>query len=527
MLIVAKPDQMILCQTFYIYHVQKQKITDVPIVTRRHFFGTNFLKISETLLQPYGFYAVLKSDNGPGILHFETVITNIGDGYSQHTGFFTPETNGTFVFTWNIESYNESAVIALEVNGEEIIQTHTAQKYRLHYSGSSFAILNLHQGDNVYLKLIEGITKRTFTMFSGWKQHSDLLPTFYAVCPSGGCSNDMQIITNNFVYDNISNIINLEAGFYLPMNSRNEQLEYNVPVWTHRTTDNFTNYYYHPNASGFIFLPNFDEASCNVLEHVPELEQTVPLSWQKFHNVTDGAALLAIGCSFEGQAETWLQTLSPRQRNNLTEFKECLKNRFAPQETKFTLLSIRQQAGETADMYLSRAEKTALGHDLPEIYKVQFAIQGLENQVKAKVISKEPKTFQELRHAVSLAKAQLECNTTEDMNNLTLVALAAQLKDSLKAEISALTQSNCQSKNGQPEPRNKSPNPPPPWQQFTPPPPGYSVPNKLCSATYLLSTAAPSATPGPAISSAVAPSNQQWTPSETVPESKSSVQRMW
>lgn len=86
---------------------------------------------------------------------------------------------------------------------------------------------------------------------------SDLLPTFYAVCPSGGCSNDMQIITNNFVYDNISNIINLEAGFYLPMNSRNEQLEYNVPVWTHRTTDNFTNYYYHPNASGFIFLPNF------------------------------------------------------------------------------------------------------------------------------------------------------------------------------------------------------------------------------------------------------------------------------
>lgn len=198
--------------------------------------------------------------------------------------------------------------------------------------------------------------------------------------------------------------------------------------------------------------------------------------------MTDGAALLAIGCSLEGQAETWLQTLSPRQRNNLTEFKECLKNRFAPQETNFTLLSIRQQAGETADMYLSRAEKTALGHDLPEIYKVQFAIQGLENQVKAKVISKEPKTFQELRHAVFLAKAQLECNTTEDMNNLTLVALAAQLKDFLKAEISALTQSNCQSKNGQPEPRNKSPNPHPQWQQFTPPPPGYSVP--VCQTNF-------------------------------------------
>lgn len=36
---------------FYIYHVPKQKITDVLTVTRRHFFGTNFLKMSETLLQ--------------------------------------------------------------------------------------------------------------------------------------------------------------------------------------------------------------------------------------------------------------------------------------------------------------------------------------------------------------------------------------------------------------------------------------------------------------------------------------------
>lgn len=96
-------------------------------------------------------------------------------------------------------------------------------------------------------------------------------------------------------------------------------------------------------------------------------------------------------------------------------------------------MSIRQQTGETTDVYLSRTEKTALGYDMPEIYKVQFAIQGLKIQVKAKVISKEPRTFQEVRHAVSLAKAQLECNTTEDMNNLTLITLAAQLKDSLKA----------------------------------------------------------------------------------------------
>ncbi|XP_062581096.1 uncharacterized protein LOC134242911 [Saccostrea cucullata] len=160
-------------------------------------------------------------------------------------------------------------------------------------------------------------------------------------------------------------------------------------------------------------------------------------SWQKFHKVTDNEALLAIGCSLEGQAETWLQTLTTQQRTNLKDFKDCLKSRFAPQETNFSLLSIKQQHGESTDTYLSRAEKTALGHDLPEIYKVQFVIQGLEKQIKEKVLSKEPKTFQQLRHAVSLANAQIECRTEND-NSLNLIALAAQLKESLKEEINAL-----------------------------------------------------------------------------------------
>lgn len=50
-LIVVKSGQMIGCQTFYIYHNPKQKITDGYIITRRHFLGTNFHKMFETLLQ--------------------------------------------------------------------------------------------------------------------------------------------------------------------------------------------------------------------------------------------------------------------------------------------------------------------------------------------------------------------------------------------------------------------------------------------------------------------------------------------
>lgn len=122
--------------------------------------------------RPYGFQVVLESTHGPGILDFKTVVTNVGDGYNQETGFFTTRTDGTFVFTWNIESFNESVLVALEVNGEEKSSTLTKQMYLSSYSGSSFAILNLKENDNVYLKLFNGTLQETFTMFNGWKQNT-------------------------------------------------------------------------------------------------------------------------------------------------------------------------------------------------------------------------------------------------------------------------------------------------------------------------------------------------------------------
>lgn len=162
---------------------------------------------------------------------------------------------------------------------------------------------------------------------------------------------------------------------------------------------------------------------------------TVLENWQKFHNVSDSEALLAIGCNFEGQAATWLQTLSPAQKNNLTTFKDCLKSRFANKETN-SLLGLRQYPGESTNDYLSRAEKTSLGHDLPEIYKVQFTTNGLIHTIKKCVISKEPKTFQELRHAVDLAKQELECDNKQDFD---IQSLTSQIRETLKSEISALT----------------------------------------------------------------------------------------
>lgn len=88
-------------------------------------------------------------------------------------------------------------------------------------------------------------------------------------------------------------------------------------------------------------------------------------NWQKFHNESDAQALLAIGCNFEGQAATWFHSLTDQQKSNMQQFKQCLKDRFAPNEATFSLMGIKQDISENTDAYLARAEKIALAHNLP------------------------------------------------------------------------------------------------------------------------------------------------------------------
>ena len=153
-------------------------------------------------------------------------------------------------------------------------------------------------------------------------------------------------------------------------------------------------------------------------------------NWQTFHNISDVDVLNAVGSNFEGQAATWLQTLTSTQTENLQIFKECLRNRFCATETN-TLLGLRQAHGESTSEYLSRAEKTSLGHELSENYKVQFAINRLHTQIKKYVVSKQPKTFQQLRHAVDVAIQELERDSKQELD---IQALTLQIKETLRNE---------------------------------------------------------------------------------------------
>ena len=164
--------------------------------------------------------------------------------------------------------------------------------------------------------------------------------------------------------------------------------------------------------------------------------------WQKFHNETDAQALLAVGCNLDGQAATWYHTLSNREKTNMQLFKQCLRDRFAPSEATFSLMSIKQNTGESTDAYLARAEKMALGHNLTEVYKVQFIVNGLNNCIKSRIIGKKPQTFQALREAVALAKAELDCMESNPISEITLKAFATELKESLRQELCSLSTFN-------------------------------------------------------------------------------------
>ncbi|XP_062585333.1 uncharacterized protein LOC134246997 [Saccostrea cucullata] len=194
-------------------------------------------------------------------------------------------------------------------------------------------------------------------------------------------------------------------------------------------------------ATGFS-LPKFNGSETPVI-WISKID-----AWQKFNNYNDQKILDLLPCALEGSASTWYQTMPPC--NSLATFKQQLTERFQPIMYGMPLMGIRQDTSETLDQYLERAERIDMIHDIAEHYKVQATASGLLPPWRGKVLAREPKTFQELRNAVS--KTQVELSDTQPQSapqtstseaslaNLCTV-LATQMTEltkNIKAEISAL-----------------------------------------------------------------------------------------
>uniref|UniRef100_A0A0B7AR95 C1q domain-containing protein n=1 Tax=Arion vulgaris TaxID=1028688 RepID=A0A0B7AR95_9EUPU len=85
---------------------------------------------------------------------FDTVLTNDGNAYDLDSGKFTAIVTGTYLFHSTILSgYNTKVETAIIVNDKEIARIYSGA-HDAHGSGSNMAIVNLRNGDSVWVRLL-------------------------------------------------------------------------------------------------------------------------------------------------------------------------------------------------------------------------------------------------------------------------------------------------------------------------------------------------------------------------------------
>lgn len=111
-------------------------------------------------------------------IHFDTIVTNIGNHYNKHSGIFTAPQHGVYVFTWNIYCntggyifsqlvVNSNVVGAMFSSGEGASNIRTP---------TGIVVVEVNQGDIVFVRIHptgnhSGILNihPDWRSFNGWK----------------------------------------------------------------------------------------------------------------------------------------------------------------------------------------------------------------------------------------------------------------------------------------------------------------------------------------------------------------------
>ncbi|XP_034312988.2 uncharacterized protein [Magallana gigas] len=112
-------------------------------------------------------------------VHFDTIVTNIGNHYNKHTGAFTAPQHGVYVFTWNLYCnkggyIHSQLVVNSNVVGAMFTSVGGATGVR---SNTGIVVVEVNQGDVVFVRthpthghignLYSNIAWRS--SFNGWK----------------------------------------------------------------------------------------------------------------------------------------------------------------------------------------------------------------------------------------------------------------------------------------------------------------------------------------------------------------------
>lgn len=87
-------------------------------------------------------------------IHFDTIVTNIGNHYNKHTAAFTAPQHGVYVFTWNLYCNTggyvySQLVVNSNVVGAMFTDAEGASNIRSH---TGIVVVEVNQGDVVFVR---------------------------------------------------------------------------------------------------------------------------------------------------------------------------------------------------------------------------------------------------------------------------------------------------------------------------------------------------------------------------------------
>lgn len=166
--------------------------------------------------------------------------------------------------------------------------------------------------------------------------------------------------------------------------------------------------------------------------------------WAKFHDLADDKALDAFPFYLEGHAKIWYETLSQQQKSNSLMFKPLFFERFKELEIflDLSVLQMKQKGTEPVIDFLSRLIKTASIKNVPEKDLLSVAMNGLKSEIKALVVTQNPKTMEQLRQIAILAeKSQAnQVIALETYENLLTEIKSNKDQMVKKSEVNQMTQ---------------------------------------------------------------------------------------
>ncbi|MBN3271531.1 CAPR2 protein, partial [Polyodon spathula] len=154
---------------------------DIPVTSQ----ATTLMPVHVYPLPPQmrvAFSAARTSNFAPGTLDqtiaFDLLLNNLGETFEMHMGRFSCPANGTYVFIFHMLklAVNVPLYVNLMKNEEVLVSAYANDGAPDHETASNHAVLQLYQGDQIWLRLHRGAiygSSWKYSTFSGYLLYQD------------------------------------------------------------------------------------------------------------------------------------------------------------------------------------------------------------------------------------------------------------------------------------------------------------------------------------------------------------------